>query len=216
MDATVDGVVTLADWRRRTSELYASVRSDDDPARAWQRWCDTRRAMFRSHRQSPIPPSERGTYAGPSVFPYDERARVFADLQPLDGVAVEVGTSDGHSTRMLRFARASFELFGDAAALDVFWLDQYGGGIYLAFRDATSGGATYGGGRYLLDTVKGADLGEADGRLVLDFNFAYQPSCSYDPRWSCPLPPPENILLLEVPVGERLHDDAGRGVPDNG
>ena len=104
------------------------------------------------------------TYAGPSVFPYDARGRVFADLQPLDGVAIEVGTGDGHPTRMLRFARGSFELFGDTATLDVFWLDQYGGGIYLAFRDATSGGATYGGGRYLLDTVKGADLGEADGR----------------------------------------------------
>ena len=83
-------------------------------------------------------------------------------------------------------------------ALEVFWLDAYGGGIYLSFRDATSGDSTYGGGRYLLDTVKGADLGADGDRLILDFNFAYQPSCSYDPQWSCPLPPPANRLAFPV------------------
>jgi uncharacterized protein (DUF1684 family) len=51
--------------------------------------------------------------------------------------------------------------------------------------------------------VKGADLGTEGGRLVLDFNFAYQPSCSYDPMWVCPLAPPENRLAVEVRAGER-------------
>ena len=88
-------------------------------------------------------------------------------------------------------------------SLALYWLDGYGGGVFLPFADATRGDATYGGGRYLLDTVKGADLGEADGRLVLDFNFAYNPSCSYDPRWVCPLSPPENRLDVAVRAGER-------------
>ncbi len=117
---------------------------------------------------------------------------------------VPVGASDGDTMSMVRFAEARFELFGEPASLQAFWLDQYGGGIYLSFRDANSGDTTYGGGRYLLDTVKGADLGAVGDRLILDFNFAYQPSCSYDPRWSCPLPPPENTLEVAVPVGERL------------
>ncbi len=52
--------------------------------------------------------------------------------------------------------------------------------------------------------MKGSDLGEVDGRLVLDFNFAYNPSCAYDPRWACPLTPPANRLEIAVRAGERL------------
>ena len=60
-----------------------------------------------------------------------------------------------------------------------------------------------GPGRYVLDSVKGADLGMQDGRLVLDFNFAYNPSCSYDLRWACPLSPPPNRLPVPIRAGER-------------
>ncbi|MFI5048843.1 MAG: DUF1684 domain-containing protein [Gaiellales bacterium] len=77
----------------------------------------------------------------------------------------------------------------------------YGGGLFLPFGD---GDATYGGGRYLLDTVKGSDLGEADGGIVLDFNFAYNPSCAYDPRWTCPLSPLDSRLAIPVDAGELL------------
>jgi uncharacterized protein (DUF1684 family) len=87
--------------------------------------------------------------------------------------------------------------------LDLFWFRTYGGGLFVSFKDATSGAQTYGGCRYLLDTVKGADLGMQDGKLVLDFNFAYQPSCAYDPRWICPLAPPSNRLDVEVLAGEK-------------
>jgi uncharacterized protein (DUF1684 family) len=78
--------------------------------------------------------------------------------------------------------------------------------VFLPFRDATSGGASYGGGRYLLDTIKSADLGSelASGTLVLDFNYAYHPSCAYDPRWVCPLAPPASRLAIPVHAGERL------------
>jgi uncharacterized protein len=80
--------------------------------------------------------------------------------------------------------------------------------VFVPFADATAGDETYGAGRYLLDTVKGADLGTDGGRLVLDFNLAYNPSCSYDPRWSCPLAPPPNRLAVAVRMGER-HVEAG-------
>ena len=95
-----------------------------------------------------------------------------------------------------------FELAGEQRRLALYWLEAYGGGVFLPFRDSTSGSETYGAGRYLLDTVKGADLGEEKGRLVLDFNFAYNPSCSYDPRWACPLAPPENRLPVPIRAGE--------------
>ena len=74
--------------------------------------------------------------------------------------------------------------------------------MFLPFRDATSGNTTYGGGRYLLDTAKGADLGSAGDALVLDFNFAYHPSCVYDPKWVCPLAPLANRLAVAVEAGE--------------
>jgi len=86
----------------------------------------------------------------------------------------------------------------------VFRLDQYGDALFLPFRDATAGSETYGGGRYLLDTAKGADLGGTETTLVLDFNFSYHPSCVHDPQWSCPLAPPENRLAVAVRGGERL------------
>jgi uncharacterized protein (DUF1684 family) len=101
-------------------------------------------------------------------------------------------------------ATAHFHLAGASQQLELYWLEAYGGGIFLPFADATNNSETYGGGRYLLDTVKGADLGEAGGLLVLDFNFAYNPSCSYDSRWVCPLPPPANRLAVAIRAGERL------------
>jgi uncharacterized protein (DUF1684 family) len=117
-------------------------------------------------------------------------------------VVVE-GSADGRF-EMTRVGTARFELYGDRGGLGLYWVEAYGGGLFLSFRDATSGAETYGAGRYLLDTVKGADLGLEEGRLVLDFNLAYQPSCSYDPAWACPLAPPENRLPVPVRAGERL------------
>jgi uncharacterized protein (DUF1684 family) len=88
--------------------------------------------------------------------------------------------------------------------LTLYWIAGYGGGVFLPFRDGTSGTTTFTGGRYLLDTIKGADLGWASGgRIILDFNFAYNPSCSYSDDWVCPLAPPDNVCLLPVPAGER-------------
>ena len=101
-------------------------------------------------------------------------------------------------------ASASFASSSPAGQeLEVYWLEGYGGGIFLPFRDPTGGTETYGAGRYLLDTVKGADLGTSDGLLVCDFNFAYNPSCAYDPLWVCPLAPPPNRLEVPVRAGER-------------
>ena len=102
-------------------------------------------------------------------------------------------------------------LAGSECELELYWLDAYGGGMFVPFADATSGDETYGAGRYLLDTVKGADLGTEDGRLVLDFNLAYNPSCSYDPRWACPLSPPANRLPNSGPRRASVTSSAADG-----
>jgi uncharacterized protein (DUF1684 family) len=129
---------------------------------------------------------------------------VTAEVEPAAPAALELATSTGPAFRFRRIALARFVLAGVALELPLYWLEGYGGGLFLPFADGTSGRTTYGAGRYLLDTVKGADLGTADGRLVLDFNFAYNPSCAYDPRWACPLAPPANRLPIEVRAGERV------------
>jgi uncharacterized protein (DUF1684 family) len=128
---------------------------------------------------------------------------VLADLEVAPEEAIEIPTSTGSTYRFTRFAQARFALKGNDLALQVYWLDGYAGGIFVPFRDATAGQTTYGAGRYLLDTSKGADLGTIDGKLVFDFNFAYNPSCSYDPRWVCPLAPPDNRLDIAIEAGER-------------
>ena len=92
-------------------------------------------------------------------------------------------------------------------SLDAWWVNGYAGGLFVPVRDQSAGHTSYGGGRYLLDTAKGADLGSTPLGLVLDLNFLYHPSCRYDGAWACPLAPPGNVLEVSVPVGEQLGAD---------
>jgi uncharacterized protein (DUF1684 family) len=85
----------------------------------------------------------------------------------------------------------------------------YGGGLFLPFRDQTSRAQTFGGGRYLYDTIKGADLGAGDQEIPLDFNFAYNPSCAYNAQWVCPLAPQENNLNMPITAGEKRFTSGG-------
>jgi uncharacterized protein (DUF1684 family) len=122
--------------------------------------------------------------------------------------------------RFPRAARASFSLDGTTYELVVYWIDVYGGGLFLPFRDATSPAETYGAGRYLFDTVKGSgfehmagdhdavSMGYGGGRILLDFNFSYNPSCAYDVRWVCPLAPRENWLPVAIRAGERNYPES--------
>jgi len=195
--------LTLLDWKRRVFALYAEVRDDADPERGWRQWCAVREDLFASHPQSPAPGVR------PRYFDYDPSVRTVGTVEPAEREARELATSDDTLYSFTRFARVRFELHGGEHGLDLYWLDGYGGGVFLPFADATNGTETYGACRYLLDTVKGADLGERNGRLVLDFNFSYNPSCAYDPHWVCPLAPPGNRLDVAVAAGERTPSGSG-------
>jgi uncharacterized protein (DUF1684 family) len=205
--AGVGGPFELLDWKRRIWHLYAEVRASSDPEAAWSRWTRVRHELFHGHPQSPVPEASRRTFDGPTYFAYAPEARVLAAIESAPAERYDIATSgeDGGSYAFTRFGLATFELGGETRALELYWLEGYGGGLFVPFRDATAGRETYGAGRYVLDTVKGADLGVAeDGRLVLDFNFAYNPSCAYDPRWVCPLAPPPNRLDIPIRAGERM------------
>jgi uncharacterized protein (DUF1684 family) len=196
--------MSLLDWRREIADLYGEIRATPDKSAAWRRWQETRARLFRAHPQSPVPADERRAYTGPHVYDYDPEWCLTASVEPVEPTRLEIVTSNVESMAFSRFAVARFAHDGVDLALELYWLEGYGGGLFVPFADATSGTETYGAGRYLLDTVKGADLGEQDGRLVMDFNFAYQPSCAYDPRWTCPLAPAANRLAVPVRAGERF------------
>jgi hypothetical protein len=199
----IDDAVALLDWKRRVFELYGAVRADARPARAWAHWVEERDRLFREHPQSPLTDDTRLTFAGLDYYDYDPAARVIGTLESASGALEQLPSSGPAPIGFRLIGRVSFMLGGSEQRLGVYWLEAYGGGLFVPFRDTTSGAATYGGGRYLLDTVKGSDLGATDDGLVLDFNFAYNPSCSYDPSWACPLPPAENRLTIPVRAGER-------------
>lgn len=200
-------VLSLLDWRRQVAAMYADVRATADPAAAHRQWQDARNKLLGTHPQSPVPAAERPHFGGVPVAPYDPRLRFDAELdtgtQPLR-IEVSTGT-DG----VVPFERAGLVHLPGVGDLDVWWLAGYGGGIFVPIRDTRDDGLTYPGGRYVLDTVKGADLGGADGRLIVDLNFAYNPSCKYDPAWACPLPPPGNVVGVPVTAGELMRPPPG-------
>src|SRR5262249_55222883 len=161
--------------------LYAEVRALP-PQEGWTLWRSTRDRLFAAHPQSPLQAAERAAFRELPFYPYDPGLRLLADVEPAEPEQVEIASLH-EPVPFERFGTARSDVAGQACSLDLYWLEAYGGGLFLPFADATSGNETYGAGRYLLDTVKGADLGMDGAQLVLDFNFAYNPSCAYDPRW---------------------------------
>jgi len=193
----------VADWRRRVFALYEQVRANPDAAAAHALWKEGRDQLFVHHAASALMEADRPGFTGLPVADYDPAWRFELEVEPAEEghFDYETGT-DG----VVPFERIGLVRIPEVGSLDVWRLTTYGGGIFVPVKDALKGkhGGTYGGGRYLLDTIKGADLGSdpAANTLVLDFNFAYNPSCAYDPAWACPLAPITNTVPVEIPVGE--------------
>jgi uncharacterized protein len=203
---TEEAYLELFDYRRRVGALYADVRAQlvTDPRAAHATWRAGRDTLFGTHQQSALPAHERAKFAGLAYRDYDPAFAFSAAVRPLPHERYDVDTSTGGVIPFVRFGAVDLPI----GSLEVFWLDAYGGGVFLPFRDLTSGKTTYGGGRYLLDTAKGADLGGDGALLRLDFNFAYHPSCHYDPQWVCPLAPPANRLAVAIEAGELTYPGA--------
>jgi len=206
--ATARSDLELADWRRRVGDLYRLQGQG-----ALQGWRQGRDRLFATHPQSPIAPADRHTFKGLNYFGPDSRYRIRCCLEPArpgdDWLDIETNGEDG----VIHYRRSGllrFELHGVQCELTVFAMSGYGGGLFLPFRDATSGRETYGGGRYLFDTVKNTDglsleMTPGSIEVVIDFNYAYNPSCAYDDRWACPLAPRENWLSVPIRAGEKAY-----------
>jgi uncharacterized protein (DUF1684 family) len=190
----------LLDWRRRVAALYAAVRAESDPAQAHAFWVEQRVELMAHHPQSAA--------LGQTLHHWRYDARWRAELPVVTDVPPQHLDIPSATDGVVPFDLVGVVDHPLAGLLAVWWLGSYGGGVWLPLRDPSA--ATYGGGRYVLDSVKGADLGgEIDpatgrGTLVVDLNFAYNPSCAYDPAWACPLAPPGNVTGAPVDVGEGL------------
>lgn len=193
----------LVDWRRQVAELFAALRArvPDAETVCWFR--EQKDTLFRTHAQSPIPLAERSGFAGLKYWPHDPTLRVTARFEPRE---LEPTDADQAAALFKRIGDLHFALKGESLMLPALWIVGYAGGLFVPFRDGTSGHETYGGGRYLLDTIKSADLGgdAATSNVIVDFNYAYHPSCVYDPIWVCPLAPPDSQLRIPIRAGERL------------
>jgi uncharacterized protein (DUF1684 family) len=206
--------LALVDWRRRVAALYASLREDarPGPMRAVA-FRSARDRLFAEHPSSPVPVEGRHDFRGLAYWRHDPELALHARLEADPAApALDVPRSgEGAAMPFTRIGWVRFTVDGTACRLGVFWLNEYAGGIFIPFRDATSGTESYGGGRYLWDSAKGADLGADGDELVIDFNYAYHPSCVLDARWSCPLAPRENWLPVPIRAGERLPRRRGNG-----
>jgi uncharacterized protein (DUF1684 family) len=196
--------ISLIDWRRQVNEMYAAVRAAADPEAAHARWREERDRLFREHPQTPLLENDPLRETGLPYWPYDPSLRFEAALLPVEPTEdrrVDVGDDGTLTMRLIGRVELPSPMDG---ALDVWWLRQYGGGMFVPLRDGTSGDGSYGGGRYLLDTAKGSWLGGDGDSIILDLNYAYHPSCRYNPRWQCPLAPPGNTITARIEAGERL------------
>ena len=188
----------LSDWRRQVSELYAQVRQGAGTVAAWTLWREHKQRLYREHPQSPVPRDRRAAHVF-ACFDHDPGLRTVAQLIRADPVHID---GDDVVPGRTLVGTLQFTLGGTECSLPAHWLDGYAGGLFVPLTDSTSGAETYGGGRYILDTAKGADLGTDGDGLILDFNYAYAPSCAHDPRWRCPLAGGDSRLPMAVRGGE--------------
>jgi len=206
-DVAVSDDLNLLDYRRRMAEMYGRVRTGSgDPATRWMEFRRARDELFRRHPMSALSPDQKARFGGLRYYPYDPRFRLVLPLSPVDNPEVmQIRLRDDGLLQMRRMGRVQFTIDGHPLALTLFWILGYGGGVFLPFRDASNTDDTYEGGRYLLDTVKGVDLGQDASGVVIDFNYAYNPSCAYSQQWDCPTPPPENWLPVPIRAGEQRY-----------
>ncbi len=186
--------------------MYAQVRAAGE--RNGEATCagfrQARDALFRNHVDTPLSADRLEAFRGIEYFPYAPKWRVTGRVEPAKGERFEIPLDRDGVLRVTPIGRVHFELDGQTNTLSVLWMEGYGGGLWLPFGDATSGKTTFGGGRYLFDTIKGADLGVSGDEMLLDFNYAYNPSCAYNNHWVCPLVPRENRLSIAIEAGEKV------------
>ena len=150
--------------------------------------------FFATSHESPLDHLTQAGFKGLRYYEPNPDLVFTLPLEPGDGSEVRVQTSDGQERLYGRAGTVTFEVDGDTAKLTLYSTGH--AGFFIPFRDATSGNDTYGAGRYL-------DIEpNHDGTVTIDFNLAYNPFCTYNEAYSCPLPPMDNWLQVRIEAGE--------------
>lgn len=164
---------------------------------------DEKDKFMRTSNESPFADNVE-SFTGLKYYPPDLKWKVTASLIPIENKKpVVLTTNDGKEERYMEYAHAQFDFSGfrnRLLILEVIAMGPSRGKLFLAFGDATSADETYGAGRYL-------DVAKAPGAntITLDFNKAYNPYCAYTEKFSCPLPPSENLLTIPIQAGEKSY-----------
>lgn len=209
----------LYDYRCRNAELYRermqAYKKGEDAETILKRFRAGKDALFNHHPQSALDVAQREQFQGLRYFEYNPAMRfdVLIDTN-VEPTKLSVAMNAQESMTITTIGCVHFVIDETPVALSIYWLNIYSGGLFLPFRDMTSPAQSYGGGRYLFDTIKGSDplpsLDHQDEHYItLDFNYAYNPSCAYNDQWFCPLAPRENQLKVALPAGEMKykHDE---------
>lgn len=139
----------------------------------------------------------RTRFAGIDYYPADPTWRIEARFEPHpEGTTIPIANVVNQIEQTPNPGAVVFERDGERWRLEALEED---GGLFFVFSDRTSGRETYGGGRQL--DAKAPQ----DGKVILDFNLAYNPPCAFNDYSTCPLPPPENRLKLAVTAGEKKY-----------
>jgi uncharacterized protein (DUF1684 family) len=154
--------------------------------------------FFTHDPNSPLTPAQRDDFHGLNYFPENPALRFEIELKPFTQQEnVQLPTSTGDVKTYTRHARLSFPVDGQEVELTLFNSPH---GFFLLFVDSLAGSDTYGAGRYL----EPEEL--PNGKLLVDFNLAYNPYCAYNDIWNCPIPPAENRLAVPIRAGEKVFE----------
>jgi uncharacterized protein (DUF1684 family) len=202
----------LYDFRCRVAAMYRerneSLMSGANPVSAWERFKAVKDDLFKHHPQSPFDEEQRQHFQHLPYFPYNPALRFVVDIDTnVEPMQQKILMSADETMHMTTMGKVKFIVGEETVSLSIYWLEIYGGGLFLPFWDVTCAQESYGGGRYLFDTIKSSTFVPVPdttdpGRIMLDFNYAYNPSCAYNYRWICPLAPAENRLSVAMRAGE--------------
>jgi uncharacterized protein (DUF1684 family) len=203
----VQEYLDLADYRRKVHAIYSGVRDRRIAiGQRWSYWVQARDELIGHHPQSALSKEQQKQFSGLAYYPYDPSLRFLVEIDPvIDDEILDIPLQTDGNFRMQRIGKVNLVIHEREVSLSLFRILGYAGGLFLPFRDTSE--KSYPGTRYLLDTIKGADLGMEQGKVVIDFNFAYNPSCAYHSRWNCPLAPAENWLKMPINAGEKAYPE---------
>lgn len=142
-------------------------------------------------------------------FPIDSMYRVHADFKLNENPTVfEMGTTTDRKPLYSTYGTATFTLNGKEVKLHIYQCKDknspsFYDALFIPFRDKTSGGESYGGGRYIEPDFP------KNGKMVIDFNLSYNPYCLYNVNRSCPIPPKENTLPIAIKAGIKNYEKSG-------